>query len=109
MKPQEILELARRAGLTVRVNGATLAYRPAERMTSELRGLLVAHKPQLIAHLNDAHQTTADLIEAAMRACDFYGDDEVGREAMRRDVQATPAHLRADLLAHFRKTYRGTQ
>lgn len=109
MKPQEVLELARLAGLTVRVNGVTLAYRPAERMTSELRGLLVAHKPQLIALLNDAHRTTADLIEAAMRACDFHGDDEAGREAMRRDCCSTPPELRADLLKHFRSAYPRTR
>lgn len=109
MKPQEILELARRAGLAMRVNGATLAYRPAERMTPELRELLVAHKPEVIALLNDAHQTAAELIDAAMHVCDYWGDGHAGREQMRRECLDIPPGLQADLLAYFRKTYGGTQ
>lgn len=47
----------------------------------------------------------ADLMDAAMRACDHHGDDETAREEMRQDVLNTPDHLRADLLAHLNATY----
>ncbi len=49
----------------------------------------------------------ARLIEAAMKACDHHGDGEAGRQQMRDDCQATPQHLRADLLVHFQQTYPG--
>jgi hypothetical protein len=45
------------------------------------------------------------LLTAAMRACDHHGDGRKAREQMKRDCLATPVHLRADLLAHFRQTY----
>ena len=45
------------------------------------------------------------LIEAAMRACARWDDDYPARDQMRREVLATPNHLRADLLAHFIATY----
>jgi hypothetical protein len=47
----------------------------------------------------------AELMEAAMHACDVNGDSDLAREDMRQDVLNTPAHLRADLLQHFRQTY----
>lgn len=49
----------------------------------------------------------AALLDAAMRACDFWQDSPQAREAMRRECMATPEHLRADLLAHFRLNYSG--
>lgn len=47
----------------------------------------------------------AVLIGAAMAVCDFHGDGEQARQDMRKQVLETPAHLRADLLDHFRKAY----
>ena len=44
----------------------------------------------------------ADLIEAAMRVCDRYGDGETARAEMRADCLALPPHLQADLLEHFK-------
>ena len=52
-----------------------------------------------------AHRVTADLLKAAMLACDHWGDSPADREPMRVDCLAMPDHLKADLLAHFRKTY----
>lgn len=46
-----------------------------------------------------------ELISAAMRACDVWNDSTEAREQMRRECAEIPAHLRADLLVHFRKTY----
>ena len=45
------------------------------------------------------------LIQAAMRACDFYGDDEAARDAMRQACADTPHELRADLVEHFALSY----
>lgn len=53
------------------------------------------------------HRLFADLMEAAMHACDVHGDSEQARSDMRADIEATPPHLRADLLAYFSATYRG--
>ena len=50
-------------------------------------------------------KTTTNLIEAAMRVCDFHGDNASSREAMRLDCLAVPAHLRLDLLEHFQAAY----
>ena len=45
------------------------------------------------------------LIASAMRACDFYGDDQAARDAMREACADTPLELRADLLQHFSLSY----
>ena len=54
-----------------------------------------------------AHRLTADLLKAAMRVCDHYGDGDAARAQMRLACLDTPPHLRADLLAHFTQTYGG--
>ena len=41
------------------------------------------------------------LMAEGMRICDCYGDNEAAREEMRRDILATPDHLKPDLLEHF--------
>lgn len=48
----------------------------------------------------------SDLLQAAMRACDRWGDGPAARDQMRQDVLSTPHHLRQDLLQHFNKEYR---
>jgi len=45
------------------------------------------------------------LLEAAIRACDFWGDSQAARIEMVADIKATPHHLRKDLLEHFLSTY----
>lgn len=45
------------------------------------------------------------LIDAAMRACDHHGDNQAARDQMLADVEATPPHLRQDLLDHLNQTY----
>jgi hypothetical protein len=110
MSPEAILKTAWGAGLRVRPSDkGGLHVTPVTALTPELRDLLTAHKPELLAFLHEARQTTAELLGAAMAACDHHGDGPEAREAMRRDVLATPEHLRADLLDHFRKTYGGQQ
>ena len=48
-----------------------------------------------------AHRVTADLLWAAMRVCEMYGDDDAARQEMRDQCTALPLHLQADLLQHF--------
>jgi hypothetical protein len=74
---------------------------PAGRLNEHQRAMLVAHKAALTAFLLAAHETTSALLDAAMKACDAYGDNDVARKQMRADCLATPLHLRADLLQHF--------
>jgi hypothetical protein len=94
------------AGLSLSAAGQKLLAAPASRLTDELRDLIRDNKPQLMSLLAESHKTTADLLAAAMRACDQYGDSEQAREQMRSDCMTTPLHLRADLLAHLNKAYR---
>lgn len=95
------------AGVRLELQGDRLSASPAARLNDELRALIRAHKPELVAYLIEAHQTTLELIEAALRTCARWGDSPAAREQMRQDIEGTPAHLRADLLAHFRETYGG--
>ena len=94
-----------RAGVEVRLKDGTHLAVPAGRLTPEQRAMLLAHRAELIAFLIDAHTTTAELIDAAMRASEHHGDTEGARGQMHREVQATPLHLRADLLDHFNYAY----
>lgn len=93
------------SGVTVSNDGGKLVASPAARLTDELRALIRDHKPELLELLTDASNTTAELIKAAMLACDHHGDGPAARHAMRADCLATPQHLRADLLAHLKQTY----
>ena len=48
-----------------------------------------------------AHRLASDLIRAAMRRCDQFGDDDTARQEMQDQCLALPPHLQADLLGHF--------
>lgn len=58
-----------------------------------------------VAALFENRILAAELIQAAMRACDHHSDSEAAREQMRRECLETPPHLRQDLLDHLRSTY----
>ena len=74
---------------------------PAGKLTEAQRAAVLGHKPALIACILESAKVTALLLQAAMRRCDQFNDDEAAREAMRNDVLDTPQHLRQDLLDHF--------
>lgn len=105
MTPAEVCRAVHAAGLTVRVDGDSLVIKPADRLTSALREMLVAHKPELIQFLREAEQTAAELLDAAMRACDHFQDSPEMREKMRQDLLQVPAHAQPELLEHFRREY----
>ncbi len=106
MDAAAILRQLYAAGVRLELQGDRLSASPASRLTDDLRALIRGHKPELIAYLTEAHRTTAELIEASMRACDFHGDGLQAREQMQRDCLDTPPHLRADLRDYFNQTYR---
>ncbi|VTU36231.1 hypothetical protein [Variovorax sp. PBL-E5] len=107
MTPELLIRMIEEVGLTIRADGDTLVVAPAEKLTADLRGLLKHHKPRVLAFLHEIDRLTADLIAGAMRACDRHGDGPAARADMVRDCNATPIHLQADLLDHFRQTYGG--
>lgn len=72
---------------------------------AHLVGLLRDNKTAVVAFLHAAHVTTEEVIEAAMRCCDFHKDGDHAREDMRQQVIETPDFLRPDLLAYFINQY----
>ena len=46
-----------------------------------------------------------DLLQAAMLACDFWGDSADKREAMRQHCLTVPVHQRRELTEHFHELY----
>jgi hypothetical protein len=62
-------------------------------------------KPILPAPVDEDPELTPQLLETALRACDFWGDSQAARAEMVADIKATPQHLRQDLLDHFLCAY----
>jgi len=105
MPAADIFRRLHEAGVRLEMQGERLSASPASRLTDELRTLIRSNKPALVVYLDQAHQTTAQLIEAAMQACDFHADGPEAREQMRQACIDTPPHLREDLCDHFKNTY----
>jgi hypothetical protein len=62
-------------------------------------------KPLLPAPVEEYPELTRQLLEAAMRACDFWGDSQTARADMVTDIEATPSNRRQELLEHFLAAY----
>lgn len=106
MSADTLLREAMTAGVTLRIDeGGTLKAAGPSDTLREWSPRLRQHKTELLEFLQDAHATTAQLVEAAMRCCDYFGDSPAAREQMRQDVIDTPPHLRADLLQHLAGQY----
>ena len=73
---------------------------PAGKLSPSQRAAVLAHKPDLIAHLLESSRITVQLLESAMRRCDRFNDSEKARQDMRKQVVETPPNLRQDLLEH---------
>ena len=106
MTAASTLEVLWAQGFTVTLVGSDrLAVSPDSTLHETQRELLRANKAEIVALLIDAKTTTDALIKAAMLACDHWCDSPADRDLMRLECVATPAHLQADLLNHFTKTY----
>ena len=106
MTPQAILRELWSAGICLKLtnDGQNLSV-PAGKLSQHQRAQIISNKPAIVEFLQSVDKTTTNLIEAAMRVCDFHGDNASSREAMRLDCLAVPAHLRLDLLEHFQAAY----
>lgn len=78
---------------------------PVNTVTPRQRALVRKHKAELIRLVLESERLTHQLLQAAMHACDHWGDTPQAREQMRQDCLNTPPNQRADLLAHFKSTY----
>ncbi|KQP20554.1 hypothetical protein [Pseudorhodoferax sp. Leaf267] len=107
MTADRVCKLVFDAGMTMHADGAELVLKPAAKLTAELRALLVKHKADLLDFIRQADMLTAETLARAMAVCDRHDDSDQAREDMRREVIETPAHLKADLLEHFRQAYPG--
>lgn len=105
MTPHAVLNTLWSHGATVSLapNGVDLLV-PGDTPAS-LIGLLRDNKTDVLEFLHAAHVTTAEVIDAAMRCCDFHGDGDKARAEMRQQVIDTPDFLKPDLMAHFINTY----
>jgi hypothetical protein len=106
VEPSKILRELHRAGVTLSLHGDRLSASPSHCLTDEFRDVIRARKPEIMRFLSDMRVTTEELVEAAMRVCDAWHDNEQARDQMRRECLETPPHLQADLLQHLRRTYR---
>lgn len=104
----EAIEILRRlfaVGVRLELRGDRLRAWPATSLDDQLRALIRSNKPALVVYLAEAHKTSAELIEVALRACDFYDDSPEARDQMQRECINTPPHLLADLRDYFNQTY----
>lgn len=53
----------------------------------------------------DAPSIPKGLVATAMKACDRWHDESDARQELVNDLQALPAHLWAEALAHFQQNY----
>ncbi|MDN8615487.1 hypothetical protein [Variovorax ginsengisoli] len=65
MKAIEVLEVARVAGLSLRVEKQSLLVAPITRLDRPMRNLLTLHRAEVVALLTDAHATTQALLAGA--------------------------------------------
>ncbi|QNN55975.1 hypothetical protein H9K76_15430 [Diaphorobacter ruginosibacter] len=85
-------------------DGAHLTV-PAGVLTPDQRVAIRDNKAALILCIQESARTTAELLDAAMRACDHHNDSPQAREEMRRQCLEIPPFQRADLANHFKSQY----
>ena len=73
---------------------------PTRQMVSQLATLAITQGEK-----RTTDPVVIALLEAAMRACDYWGDSDQARAEMVADIKATPQYLRQDLLEHFLAAY----
>ena len=116
MTVEQLLEEVCKAGLTLGITDTgSIKVIPKKLITPSIRELIKINKSALITALDcpstqpeiptDVVELEHQLVEAAMRVCDYWGDSDQARAEMVADIKATPQHLRQDLLEHFLVAY----
>ena len=116
MAVRQIFDTVSEAGLVLSpTDSGNIKVTPKALITPAVRELVKANKTALMAALETASEQLAvskadtnlerPLLEAAVRACGFWGDSRAARAEMIADVKAAPQHLRQDLLEHFLVAY----
>lgn len=93
-------------GTSIRLteDGLSLAV-PAGKLTPAQRERIREHKPELVAFLHAAQETTDQLLAAAMLACEHYKDGPQARQDMRQQCLEVPLDQRAGLRDYFLGKY----
>lgn len=112
--PQSILSVLWAQGFTVELGqGGSLLVSPASTLHDSQREILRANKQEIVRYLEQcqaqAKRLQDELIRAAMRACDCWGDSPERREEMRQDCINTPDELKPELLKYFQVVYRDAE
>ena len=109
------------AGFRLAIVDARLLVDPGDRLTEAQCAFIRDHKPEIVAALraetldasstsdhtaaNDDHGNTLapELVQAALRVCEGYGDDQAAQRAMIEDLRHYPAADYPKLTAYFRE------
>ena len=116
MTVEQLLEEVCKAGLTLGLTDTgSIKVAPKELITPTIRELIKTNKSALVTALDcpsiqpetptDVVELERQLLESAMRACDYWGDSDQARAEMVADIKAAPQRLRQDLLDHFLVAY----
>jgi len=73
---------------------------PTRQMVSQLATLAISQSEK-----RPTDPVVIALLEAAMRACDYWGDSPTARAQMVADICGTPQHHHQELLEHFLSAY----
>lgn len=116
MTTQEVITQLNKAGLSVAMQkGEIINLKPTNLVTTDLVNLVKVHKQALIEYFkeNDATKTPlagfhsiydgdpllGELLYLGNQICNYWGDSESARAAMRSDILSYPPHQRAALMA----------
>jgi hypothetical protein len=105
MNAAALIREASESGIVLRLDGGKIKARGSPEALAAMVPQLREHRPELLQLLTEAHATATALIDAAMRACDYHGDDGHAREQMRAACMSTPCDLWNDLIEHFVRSY----
>jgi hypothetical protein len=93
MNAAALIREASESGIVLRLDEGKIKARGSPDALAAMVPQLREHRPELLEFLIDAHDTATALIDAAMRACDYHGDNAQRREQMRAECKSTPCHL----------------
>src|SRR4051812_23380693 len=89
------------AGLTLQSDGDRLLVSPRGRITPEIRAVIAANKPALLAYVYDVENGPRALVDAITRACQLGGDDAQNRLDLIRECGALSPKDQEDAHQHF--------